>query len=99
MCVSVTRILSAFIGMAFRTFSFAPFAWCAAEAAACYHNSINLYCQIKRFSTAARLETEVAELMEKDRCAYEYSDSNPLLDDLFLVGGCNKDTRTKYEMD
>lgn len=83
--------------MAFRAFSFAPFAWRAAEAAACYHNSINLYCQIKRFSTAARLEVEVAELMEKDRCVY--SNIDPSLDYLFLVRGCNKDARTKYEVD
>lgn len=39
------------------------------EAAVCYLSAINLYCQIRRFSTAARLETEVAELMEKDRRA------------------------------
>lgn len=37
------------------------------EAATCYLSSINLYCQVQRFSTAARLEVEVAELMKKDR--------------------------------
>ncbi|CAM9176613.1 unnamed protein product, partial [Ectocarpus fasciculatus] len=37
------------------------------EAAACYLSAINLFCQRQLFSTAARLECEVAELMENDR--------------------------------
>eukprot|EP00903_Cladosiphon_okamuranus_P017757 g16345.t1 len=37
------------------------------EAAACYLSAINLFCQKHRFSTAARLECEVAELMQNDR--------------------------------
>ncbi|CAM9280978.1 unnamed protein product, partial [Hapterophycus canaliculatus] len=37
------------------------------EAAVCYLSAINLFCQGQRFSTAARLECEVAELMQSDR--------------------------------
>ncbi|CAN0150588.1 unnamed protein product [Scytosiphon promiscuus] len=37
------------------------------EAATCYLSAINLFCQRQRFSTAARLECEVAELMQNDR--------------------------------
>ncbi|CBJ26269.1 conserved unknown protein [Ectocarpus siliculosus] len=37
------------------------------EAAACYLSAINLFCQRQLFSTAARLECEVAELMQNDR--------------------------------
>ena len=37
------------------------------EATACYLSAINLFCQKQRFSTAARLECEVAELMQNDR--------------------------------
>ncbi|CAN0394108.1 unnamed protein product [Pylaiella littoralis] len=37
------------------------------EAAACYLSAINLFCQTQRFSTAARLECEVAGLMHNNR--------------------------------